>query len=318
MPPALHPSGADLRVPARPRAGRDRDRRVAGRDVRAARGGGRRASSASCASALAGRPEHEGPVGGRHDLIFRFACAMRRWTSSEDEILRAALAYNERHCDPPMSGAARVRSQVRGAVKMAGRPPDPDELELRRQADRVSARVPRRRRRARRPGRRARSRPGSRRRRELRRRATSAIEARGGRVAGRERRPARHAQRSVAGVGGLGKSMLALAWAAEVTRRGLERPDRLLRGRGRAGDPPALRGARRRPRPAVRALDRPARGLDLVPARPAPSSTATRPRPSARLIVIDPVSASIDLKLDAHKDRTCASCSASSRSSPRR
>jgi hypothetical protein len=83
---------------------------------------------------LARDPEAKVTVGRRHEVVFRFACAMRRWTSSEEEILAAAIAYNQRHCDPPMS-EQRVRSQVRGAMKMADRPLDPDEAELRREAD---------------------------------------------------------------------------------------------------------------------------------------------------------------------------------------
>ena len=74
--------------------------------------------------ALRHDPAAKVPFGRRHDVVFRFACAMRRWTSSEDEILKMALVYNETHCDPPMT-ERRVRSQVRGAMKMADRPPDP-------------------------------------------------------------------------------------------------------------------------------------------------------------------------------------------------
>jgi hypothetical protein len=79
-------------------------------------------------------PDAKVGFGHRHDAVFRFACALRRWTASEDEILQMALVYNREHCDPPMEGA-RVRSQVRGAMKMADRSPDPDEVELRGKAD---------------------------------------------------------------------------------------------------------------------------------------------------------------------------------------
>ena len=104
----------------------------------------------------------------------------------------------------------------------------------------------------------------------------------------------------VAGVGGLGKSALVLAWAAEVTREG-KNVLVVLRGRSRTGDPSALRGVNGD-------LDRlyelsvdPLEGSISFPtdidelARHAIET-------DARLIVIDPVSASIDLKLDSHKD----------------
>jgi Primase C terminal 1 (PriCT-1)/Bifunctional DNA primase/polymerase, N-terminal len=74
----------------------------------------------------------------RHDRIFRYACALQNWMTSEDEILEAALAYNERHFadhpDGPMS-EQRVRSHVRGPLRVAERTLDPDEAELRREAE---------------------------------------------------------------------------------------------------------------------------------------------------------------------------------------
>jgi Bifunctional DNA primase/polymerase, N-terminal/Primase C terminal 1 (PriCT-1) len=210
-------------------------------------------------------PDAKVTVGDRHDRVFRFACSLRNWMSTEEEILAATLAWNEGHCEPPME-EARVRSQVRGAMKVADRPPDPEEAELRRQADEllrdfldghVGPAPPV-----------ADEKPSpSKRRRELRRRATSAIEARPVEWLVANVGPDRHAQprrrrrrarqeRARARLGGRGHP------------RGRERARRQLRGRGRTGDPPALRGARRRPGAAVRAVDRPAGRLDLVPARP--------------------------------------------------
>ena len=249
--------------------------------------------------ALAGDPNTKVTVGGRHDLIFRFACAMRRWTSSEDEILRMALAYNAEHCDPPMS-EQRVRSQVRGAVRMAGRPPDPDDLELRRQADRLLREFlagdvnP--------PPRSASAKPpGSRRRRELRRRATSTIEARGVEWLVANVVPLGTLS-LVAGVGGLGKSMLTLAWAAQVTREDLnvlivsyeDAAEQVIRPRFEALNGDLDRLFELSIDPLVGSISFPLDLAELVR-----HATET----SARLIVIDPVSASIDVKLDAHKDR---------------
>ena len=248
--------------------------------------------------ALVSDPTTKVTVGGRHDLIFRFACAMRRWTSSEDEILRLALGYNAEHCDPPMS-EQRVRSQVRGAIKMGGRPPDPDDLDLLRQADRflseflagnvkVASRL-------------GSAKPPSGRRRELRRRAASTIEARAvewlivnlvalGTLC------------LIAGIGGLGKSLLALAWAARATRDGVnvlivsfeDAAEQVIRPRFEAlgGDLERL---------FELSLD----PLDGSISFPLDLDELARHaiETSARLIVIDPVSASIDVKLDAHKDR---------------
>jgi AAA domain/Bifunctional DNA primase/polymerase, N-terminal/Primase C terminal 1 (PriCT-1) len=240
-------------------------------------------------------PDAKVEVGNRHDAVFRFACALRRWTSSEEEILAAAIEYDRRHCDPPM-GEQRVRSQVRGAMKMAARPPDPEELELRREAEEflrefLNGKVE--------P---PHEKPStSKRRRELRRRATSAIAA----------RPVEWLVANVvplgtlslvAGVGGLGKSALALAWAAEVTREGSnalvvsyeDAAEQVIRPRFEALDGDLERLFELSIDPLEGSISFP---LDLDELNRHAIET------EARLIVIDPVSASLDIKLDAHKDR---------------
>jgi KaiC/GvpD/RAD55 family RecA-like ATPase len=244
-------------------------------------------------------PDAKVEVGRRHDVIFRFACALRRWTSSEEEILAAALAYNQAHCNPPMS-EQRVRSQVRGAMKMADRPLDPDAEELRRQTDEflrefvngevkpesvapVSKLAP------------------SKRRRELSRRATSTFAS----------RPVEWLVANVvplgtlsliAGVGGLGKSALALAWAAAVTHEG---SNVLIVSYEDAAEQVI--------RPRFEALGGDMDRLFLLEIDPTEGSISFpldldelgrhALETDARLIVVDPVSASIDLKLDAHRDR---------------
>jgi AAA domain/Primase C terminal 1 (PriCT-1)/Bifunctional DNA primase/polymerase, N-terminal len=241
-------------------------------------------------------PDAKVTVGNRHDVVFKFACALRRWTSSEEEITAAALAYNARHCDPPMS-EQRVRSQVRGAMKMADRPPDPNELELRREAEEflqefLEGKVE--------PTPERETTSTSKRRRELRRRATSAITA----------RPVEWLVPNVvplgtlslvAGVGGLGKSALALAWAAEVTREGSnalvvsyeDAAEQVIRPRFEALDGDLERLFELSIDPLEGSISFP---LDLDELSRHALET------EARLIVIDPVSASLDIKLDAHKD----------------
>ena len=107
----------------------------------------------------------------------------------------------------------------------------------------------------------------------------------------------------VAGVGGLGKSALVLAWAKRSPTRAANVLVVSYEDAAEQVHPSPLRGARRRPRPAVRAVRRSAR-RDRSRSRPtSPSSTGTSRETEARLVMIDPVSASIDLKLDAHRDQ---------------
>jgi hypothetical protein len=56
---------------------------------------------------------------GRRPHLFRYACALRRWMSDPDELTAAVLAYNERHCDPPVE-RRHVVTQVQGALKLTG------------------------------------------------------------------------------------------------------------------------------------------------------------------------------------------------------
>jgi KaiC/GvpD/RAD55 family RecA-like ATPase len=140
----------------------------------------------------------------------------------------------------------------------------------------------------------------SKRRRELRRRATSAIEA----------RPVEWLVANVvplgtlsliAGIGGLGKSALALAWAAEVTREGSnvlvvsyeDAAEQVIRPRFEALAGDLERMFELSIDPLEGSISFP---LDLDELARHAAET------EARLVVIDPVSASLDIKLDAHKD----------------
>jgi hypothetical protein len=57
--------------------------------------------------------------GRRRDLVFRYSCALRRWSADRGEILQAALEWNRRHCDPPLE-PFQVAMQVDGAMKKQG------------------------------------------------------------------------------------------------------------------------------------------------------------------------------------------------------
>jgi Bifunctional DNA primase/polymerase, N-terminal len=78
-----------------------------------------RASHADTKAHLQENPDAKVLPGHRRDLIFRYCCALRRWTADRDEILQAALTWNERHCDPPVD-RFHVEVQVDGAMRKPG------------------------------------------------------------------------------------------------------------------------------------------------------------------------------------------------------
>jgi AAA domain/Bifunctional DNA primase/polymerase, N-terminal/Primase C terminal 1 (PriCT-1) len=247
---------------------------------------------------LRANPDAKVTVGNRHDVVFRFACALRRWTSSEEEITAAALAYNERHCEPPMS-EQRVRSQVRGAMKMADRPPDPDELELRREAEEflreflVGAIEPSTPLNA--------KRSSSKRRRAVARRALRDVPLERVELIPGTPIPI-GTTTSIVGIGGLGKSALALAYGKQVTDVGdavlvityEDAAGAVIRPRFEAlgGDVDKL---------FVLSVD-PVDG-DVTFPTDLPEIDRHVRETGARLLIVDPVSASIDLKLDTHRDQ---------------
>jgi hypothetical protein len=78
-----------------------------------------RGSDAHTRTQLHEDPHAKVTLGRRRDMLFRYACALRRWTADRDEILQAALTWNERHCDPPVE-PFQVAVQVDGAMKKPG------------------------------------------------------------------------------------------------------------------------------------------------------------------------------------------------------
>lgn len=64
-------------------------------------------------------PEAKIRAGTRRDLIFRYACMLRRWGLSEAAILESCLHFNETRCEPPVERHL-VQVQVDGAMKKRG------------------------------------------------------------------------------------------------------------------------------------------------------------------------------------------------------
>lgn len=57
--------------------------------------------------------------GRRRDFLFRYGCALRRWTADRDEIARAVHEWNRRHCEPPVAHEL-VEAQIEGAMRKPG------------------------------------------------------------------------------------------------------------------------------------------------------------------------------------------------------
>lgn len=64
-------------------------------------------------------PEARIQAGNRRDMLFRYACMLRRWGLSRAEISTATHAYNEARCDPPVERSF-VEVQVEGAMRKRG------------------------------------------------------------------------------------------------------------------------------------------------------------------------------------------------------
>jgi hypothetical protein len=64
-------------------------------------------------------PQAKIHAGNRRDLIFRYACMLRRWGLSEQQILANCNHFNETRCDPPVERSL-VAVQVTGAMKKNG------------------------------------------------------------------------------------------------------------------------------------------------------------------------------------------------------
>jgi hypothetical protein len=78
-----------------------------------------RASDDDLREALEIDPEMKIKAGKRREMIFRYACMLRRWGLTEDDILAACIRFNEARCHPPVERHL-IQVQVDGAMKMRG------------------------------------------------------------------------------------------------------------------------------------------------------------------------------------------------------
>jgi hypothetical protein len=255
------------------------------------------------------------PEGHRDHFVFLRALAMAHDGLREEEILPSMLKLGRDGCEPPLP-EEQVRKQVRAAVRRAKQKP-PANQELRSQAEQAllaaTAAAP--------P---PEARPTSPR--VTVTLPTNVADDRPGVVAAVRRKRLRFVKVSavapaplcwmvpglvplgavtmVAGVGGLGKSQLACQWSARLTRGELPADGTVIY---LSYEDPAQ--AVLRPRLEAAGAD-----LDAVtileengalPVFPddLPELQEWARSAGARLIVIDPVTAAISLKLDAHKDR---------------
>ncbi len=64
-------------------------------------------------------PDAKIRAGNRRDLIFRYACMLRRWGVPQQEISLACHNFNKTRCDPPVEDSL-VEVQVNGAMQKQG------------------------------------------------------------------------------------------------------------------------------------------------------------------------------------------------------
>jgi hypothetical protein len=236
------------------------------------------------------------PKGDRNVGLFWFAVERLREGLAPKDVLERTLKAAREQCDPPLE-QKRAREQFRGAVKFVAEHPTETER-ARAEARRVLH--------------------------ERRARAAAGEPSPPPRSTGKpkralERRSLRHVTAEpvewaidkriplgtlslIAGVGGLGKSALMLAWSKEITDAGgdvlvvsyEDAAAQVIRPRFEAlgGDLDRLHEL------YVDVLD----GSVSFPTD-LPELDRHIRETNARAVLIDPVSASIDLKLDAHKDQ---------------
>jgi hypothetical protein len=235
-----------------------------------------------------------GPVGdeirkpGRRRALLSLAGTLRRRGLGADEILVALEAVNATRCKPPLSDGELAELARDIARRYAPAPPDPEQERIDQEAEQqlVAHDV-------REPSRKSRKR-------QLRQRTISAVTAKAVELVN-EFIPL-GASSLVAGIGGLGKSGLLLAWAAPVTKAGR---DVLIVSYEDTAEQVI--------RPRFEALDGDLERLHELYVDPLDGSVSFPDdlpdleqiivERNARLLLIDPVSASIDVRLDAHKDR---------------
>jgi hypothetical protein len=231
--------------------------------------------------------------GARHVLVFQAALAALRDGLSAEQALEKALAANETQCVPPYSEKL-VRKQVRGAVKFAAA--HPTETERARAEARRILRGERRNGAGPQPSKKSPRKP----RRELRVRVLSSVAARRAEFLAPGIPAA--APMLCAGCGGLGKTAYAIARLAPITRAGQnivvisyeDAVAEVLRPRAEAAGADL-------DHVHVVSVDE----LDGSVSFPAdlPELDRIVRETGAVAVLIDPVSASLDVRLDSHKDQ---------------
>jgi hypothetical protein len=240
--------------------------------------------------------EEDGPIpqGSRTETLKLFCLGLIRDGTSPRRVLEEALTFNRSRCSPPLDERLVVRN-VNGLTRWAAK--HPTETEKARAEARQILKEQRN-------GAGADAKPpatAGKRKRVLLRRRLSSVEAEPVEYLIEKHVPV-GAPTLVAGVGGLGKSGLLLAWAAVVTKAG---GDVLLVSYEDA----AAQVIRPRFEAVGGDLDRLHElYMDVLAGEISfptdlPELDRHVQETTARMLLVDPVSPSIDLKLDAHKDQ---------------
>ena len=118
VPPSLHPNGQQYAF--LPEHGpEDTDIAELPEDIYRTLSEEARIDDDSVRESIAIDPEAKIKAGKRREMIFRYACMLRRWGLTEPEILTAAQAFNIARCHPPVDHHL-VAVQVDGAMKKRG------------------------------------------------------------------------------------------------------------------------------------------------------------------------------------------------------
>jgi Bifunctional DNA primase/polymerase, N-terminal/AAA domain/Primase C terminal 1 (PriCT-1) len=237
-----------------------------------------------------------GPVGdeirekdpGRHKTLLSLAGSMRHRGMSGDEIAVALLAVNAKRCKPPLPDEEVIELARDVAGRYHPPPPNLEQERIDREADRLIAG----------DGQPSTEDRGGR----LRMRPLAAVAATPVEFLNGNQLVPVGTKTLTAGVGGLGKSSLLLAWAAPVTVAGgtvlvvsyEDEASAVLRPRFEAlgGD-------------LERLLELYVDVVDGTVTFPTdlPELEQVVHETNARMLIVDPVAASLDMKLDSHKDR---------------
>jgi hypothetical protein len=228
--------------------------------------------------------------GRRHEALKLYVLQLIRTGAESRRLLDKALAFNRRRLVPSLS-EKEVTRQVHGLARWAAQHPSEEEL-AHTEAERLADRVKRDEAPATKTSARAR---------KVQRRAVAAVEMREIEYLDRRRHVPLRTITTYAGEGGLGKSCLVLAVAAEVTRRGeaallVTYEDALAEVV--APRFTALQGDRELLHELFVDFEDGALVLpaDLGDLRAHVEETG------ASMLIVDPLSASLDVRLDSHRD----------------